>query len=101
MGAARVSVIIPTYNRAYSLGAAIGSLQRQTYPDWEALVIDDGSTDDTAAVIMRMQAEDSRIKRHYQPNRGVSAARNAGLRPRVVHPAALQVQGGQGQVAAV
>jgi glycosyltransferase involved in cell wall biosynthesis len=80
MGAARVSVIIPTYNRAYSLGAAVGSLQRQTYPDWEALVIDDGSTDDTAAVITRMQAEDSRIKRHYQPNRGVSAARNAGLK---------------------
>ncbi|MFZ5890210.1 MAG: glycosyltransferase family 2 protein [Myxococcota bacterium] len=75
-----VSVVIPTYNRAYCLPVAIGSLQRQTYTNWEALIIDDGSTDDTAEVIRAMAAEDPRIRYFHQRNAGVSAARNAGIR---------------------
>ena len=75
-----VSVIIPTYNRAYCLPDAIASLQQQTYTDWEALVIDDGSTDNTAEVVKAMSAQDARIKYHHQKNGGVSSARNTGLK---------------------
>src|SRR6185503_12940562 len=74
------SVVIPTYNRAYCLSATIGSLQAQTYPNWEALIIDDGSTDDTAELVRSLSAADPRVKYHPQKNAGVSAARNAGLR---------------------
>ena len=76
----KVTVIIPTYNRAYCLAATLQSLQRQTYPHWEALVIDDGSTDDTAALITQLRRDDDRIRYHPQRNQGVSGARNAGLR---------------------
>lgn len=72
--------MLPTYNRAYCLRETIGSVQSQTYPDWELLVIDDGSTDATAEVVRALQKDDPRIKYHYQGNRGVSSARNAGLR---------------------
>ncbi|MFT3929891.1 MAG: glycosyltransferase [Spongiibacteraceae bacterium] len=75
-----VSVVIPTYNRAYCLPAAIGSLQQQTYRDWEAVIIDDGSKDNTADVVKAISAQDPRVKYHYQKNGGVSAARNTGLR---------------------
>jgi glycosyltransferase involved in cell wall biosynthesis len=74
-----VSVIIPTFNRADRLPSAIRSLQAQTYTDWEALVIDDGSTDSTAEVMAAFRAQDPRVRYHRQENRGVSAARNAGL----------------------
>lgn len=77
---ALVSVVIPTYNRAYCLPATLASLQAQSYGAWEALVVDDGSTDDTAATVRALAGADSRIKYHYQRNAGVSAARNAGLR---------------------
>jgi glycosyltransferase involved in cell wall biosynthesis len=76
----KVSVVIPTYNRAYCLGATIGSLQAQTYPHWEALVIDDGSSDGTAELMRSLSAADPRVKYFPQKNAGVSAARNAGLR---------------------
>lgn len=80
VASARISIVLPTYNRAYCLRETVGSVQSQTYPDWELLVIDDGSTDATAEVVDALQKEDPRIKYHYQRNRGVSCARNAGLR---------------------
>ena len=76
----KVSVVIPTYNRAYCLGATIGSLQAQTYPHWEALIVDDGSSDGTAELVRSLSAADARVKYFPQKNAGVSAARNAGLR---------------------
>jgi GT2 family glycosyltransferase len=76
----KVTVIVPTYNRAYCLADTLQSLQRQTYPHWEALVIDDGSGDDTPALVARLQRDDGRIHYHRQRNQGVSSARNAGLR---------------------
>jgi glycosyltransferase involved in cell wall biosynthesis len=76
----KVSVVIPTYNRAYCLPATIGSLQAQTYPHWEALIIDDGSSDGTAELVRAMSAADPRVRYFPQKNAGVSAARNAGLR---------------------
>lgn len=76
----KVSIVIPTYNRAYCLPATIGSLRAQTYPHWEALVIDDGSTDGTAELMQALSAADPRVRYFPQKNAGVSAARNAGLR---------------------
>jgi glycosyltransferase involved in cell wall biosynthesis len=72
-----VSIILPTYNRADSVTRAVDSVLRQTFKDWELLVIDDGSTDGTAAVIEKIG--DDRVVLIRQANRGVSSARNAGL----------------------
>lgn len=80
MALGKVSVIVPTFNRAYCLSQTLSSVRRQTYAHWDVLVIDDGSTDDTASLVAAMRENDSRIRYHYQPNGGVSSARNAGLR---------------------
>jgi len=78
--APKVSVIIPSYNYARFLGKAIASLQAQSCTDWEAIVVDDGSTDDTERVVTVLMDKDSRIVYFHQPNSGLSAARNAGIR---------------------
>ncbi|KPJ78751.1 MAG: glycosyl transferase [Deltaproteobacteria bacterium SG8_13] len=72
-----VSVIIPTYNRAGIVGEAVDSVLAQDYPDYELIVVDDGSTDATAEVLNRYG---DKIRTLRQKNRGVSAARNAGIR---------------------
>lgn len=74
-----VSVIIPVYNGAGFICETLESVRRQTFTDWECIVIDDGSTDDTAAVVKSAIAGDNRFLYAYQPNSGLSAARNAGL----------------------
>ncbi len=74
-----VSVIIPTYNYARYLPTALRSLQRQTYRNWECVVVDDGSSDDTAAVVERTVAGDPRVRYLAQDNLGMSAARNRGM----------------------
>lgn len=73
-----VSVIIPTYNRAYCIGNAVQSVLKQDYENMEILIVDDGSTDDTEAVIKSI--EDTRI-RYYKNsvNSGAAAARNTGI----------------------
>lgn len=71
-----VSVIIPTFNRAQLLLQAIESVLQQTYRDFEIIVIDDGSTDDTAHCVGRFG---SAVRYTRQENRGVNAARNRGL----------------------
>ena len=71
-----VSVIVPTYNRRETIQAAIASVQRQTFEDWELVVVDDGSTDDTAALI---EGSDPRLVLIRQMNQGVNAARNTGM----------------------
>jgi glycosyltransferase involved in cell wall biosynthesis len=75
----RISVIIPAYNAGSTIEAAINSAQDQTCRDIEIIVVDDGSTDDTAMRVHAMQAGDARIRLHRQTNEGPSAARNAGL----------------------
>lgn len=74
-----VSIIIPTYNRGYILERAIESVFAQTYPHCEAVVVDDGSTDDTAEVARRLSRPGLRFLRHAS-NRGVAAALNTGVR---------------------
>jgi glycosyltransferase involved in cell wall biosynthesis len=75
-----VSVLIPTYNRAYCLPRAIDSALAQTYPHVEILVVDDGSTDTTADLVRERYGCDERVRSVRQANGGVSAARNHGLR---------------------
>jgi len=75
-----VSIIVPTYNRAYCLPRTIDSVLAQTYTHFEILIIDDGSTDNTRELVAGMAARDGRIRYLFQPNAGVSAARNCGLR---------------------
>jgi glycosyltransferase involved in cell wall biosynthesis len=75
---ARVGVIIPTFNRGRKVARAVSSVLFQTFSDHEIIVVDDGSTDDTQAVLAPLQ---SRIKIISHPeNLGVSAARNTGIR---------------------
>lgn len=69
-----VSVIIPCFNQGKFLGEAIASVQKQTYSKVEIIVIDDGSTDDSAKVAHSY----ANVKYYYQPNAGLSAARNLG-----------------------
>lgn len=73
-----VSVIIPCYNHAHYLSYAVRSVLGQTYIDWEAIIVDDGSIDDTRNVAA--QFTDPRIQYIYQTNQGLSAARNTGIR---------------------
>ena len=72
-----ISVIIPAYNYAHYLPAAIESVLRQNYPAFELLVVDDGSTDNTAEVVARYNEP---VRRVFQKNAGLPAARNTGIR---------------------
>lgn len=73
------SIIIPAYNCESCLKRCVESVLGQTCPDWEALIVDDGSTDGTPAVAQELCARDGRIRYIRQPNGGVSAARNTGI----------------------
>lgn len=72
-------MIVPTYNYARFLRESIESLQAQTFGDWECIVIDDGSTDDTRDIVAALLARDNRIRYFWREHTGVSAARNIGL----------------------
>jgi glycosyltransferase involved in cell wall biosynthesis len=74
----RVSIVIPLYNKAESVHAAVESVLRQSYPDFELIVVDDGSTDSSASVVAGIG--DPRIRLLAQANAGPGAARNRGLR---------------------
>jgi glycosyltransferase involved in cell wall biosynthesis len=74
-----VSVIVRTYNRGYILADAVRSILAQTMGDLEVVVVDDGSTDDTPAVLAQLDDDRVRVVRH-ETNRGVSAAGNTGIR---------------------
>ena len=75
----RVSVIIPVFNQGDYLSHAVESVLRQSWTDWECVVIDDGSTDATPFVATELAARDDRIKVIRQSNHGLSAARNRGI----------------------
>lgn len=74
-----ISLVIPAFNAASYLEQCIDSILKQTYTDFEIIVIDDGSTDDTRFICKKYEAKDSRIRYIHQKNAGVSAARNRGI----------------------
>jgi len=73
------SVILPSFNRAHLLPRALESLEQQTFLDFEAIIIDDGSRDNTREVAEEFINRDKRIHYHYTPNRGLAGARNLGI----------------------
>jgi glycosyltransferase involved in cell wall biosynthesis len=75
-----VSVIIPCYQQAQFLSDSIASLTRQSLDSWEAIIVDDGSPDDTQSIAVSLMATDTRVRYVKKPNGGLSSARNAGLR---------------------
>jgi glycosyltransferase involved in cell wall biosynthesis len=75
----KISIIIPVYNAAQSLDRCICSVLEQSYASFEAVLVDDGSTDDSTAICDRYAAEDSRVVVIHKTNGGVSSARNAGI----------------------
>lgn len=76
----KVSVIIPAYNVCSYIEAALLSVERQSLKEFEALIVDDGSTDGTAEVVKPFCQRDSRFRLLQKPNGGLSSARNYGMR---------------------
>ncbi|MEM8675744.1 MAG: glycosyltransferase [Cyanobacteria bacterium P01_G01_bin.67] len=73
-----ISIIIPAYNASSTINKTVNSVINQTYQNWELIIINDGSTDDTFSLIN--QLTDSRIKAYDYPNSGVAEARNRGIK---------------------
>lgn len=74
-----VSIIIPTYNYGHLINETIESVLNQTYTNWECIIVDDGSTDNTKDVVAIFLKKDNRIKYVYQDNCGTSSAKNKGI----------------------
>lgn len=74
-----ISIIIPCHNQAQYLDESLESVVNQTYQNWECIIINDGSTDDTEKKAENWLQKDSRFKYIYQENEGVSTARNKGI----------------------
>jgi glycosyltransferase involved in cell wall biosynthesis len=79
MSSELVSVIMPAYNAEKYISEAIESVIRQEYTNWELIIVDDGSTDNTAAIIKDYVAKDNRIRYIQQPHHNQARARNNGL----------------------
>jgi glycosyltransferase involved in cell wall biosynthesis len=77
-----ISIIIPTYNRAHLIGETLDSVLNQTYQNWECIIVDDGSTDNTAELVNAYVERDSRFQYHQRPESyksGGNGARNYGF----------------------
>ena len=74
-----VSVIIPAYNLGLYLQDCLESVPNQTFREWECIVVDDGSEDNTANIVKGYIRKDARFKYVYQQNKGLAGARNSGL----------------------
>ncbi len=74
----QISIITPTFNRAHTISRAIESVIAQDYEDWEMIIVDDGSSDNTADVVRVFSDIDTRITYHYSENQGAAMARNLG-----------------------
>lgn len=80
MTQALISIIVPCYNVEKFISNTLESVYLQTYEHWECILIDDGSKDNTAATCLNWCKKDSRFKYFHQENKGLSSARNAGLK---------------------
>ncbi len=76
----KVSIIVPCYNQAQYLDESLQSLYDQTYTNWECIIVNDGSPDDTEQVARNWELKDSRFIYLYKENGGVSSARNLGIK---------------------
>lgn len=79
-GEEKISVVVPVYNAEKFLRRTVAGIQAQTDDNYEIILVNDGSADDSLSICRQLEKEDSRIHVVDQPNRGVSAARNAGVR---------------------
>ncbi len=75
----KISIIIPCYNQAQYLDECLQSVLDQTFPDWECIIVNDGSNDNTEQVSKNWVNKDSRFKYYHQENAGLSATRNKGI----------------------
>lgn len=75
-----ISIIIPVYNAEYTLNRCIDSILNQTFQDWELLLINDGSIDQSGKLCDQYAVTDQRIKVFHKENEGVSVARNLGIK---------------------
>ena len=75
----KISIIVTCYNQEAFLEETLNSIAQQTYSNWECIIIDDGSTDNSAQIAKKWQEKDSRFLYFYQENKDRSAARNAGI----------------------
>lgn len=80
MGNGKVSVIVPCYKQADYLPETLDSVLAQTYSNWECVIVNDGSPDNTDQVVERYLTRDSRFKYIWQRNQGLASARNAGIK---------------------
>ena len=74
-----ISVIIPVYNAVKYIQKCVESIQKQTFQDWELILVDDGSKDGSASLCDKLAGMDHRIRVIHQKNQGVSGARNTGI----------------------
>lgn len=74
----KLSIVIPVYNGEKYLYSCLGNLQKQTFTDWEAIFVNDGSTDSTRDILEELAAKDKRIEIVHKKNGGTASARNAG-----------------------
>jgi glycosyltransferase involved in cell wall biosynthesis len=82
MDANLISIIIPTYNRAHLIGDTLDSVLAQTYTNWECIIVDDGSTDNTDEIVNKYVIKDGRFQYHKRPHyrtKGANACRNYGF----------------------
>ncbi|MGL4599268.1 MAG: glycosyltransferase family 2 protein, partial [Bacteroidia bacterium] len=100
----RVSILLPCYQAAQTLPATLASIANQGFTDFEVIAVNDGSTDETLAILKKQAAQDTRIRMFDLPHRGIVAALNYGLQQATgnliarmdaddeMHPDRLQMQ---------
>lgn len=74
-----VSVVVPAYNAAETLENCVTEVQKQTYTNWEMIIVDDGSKDNTLEIASELAEKEQRIRVVHQENKGLSGARNTGI----------------------
>ena len=77
--AGNVSIIVPCYNQAEYLGETLNSVINQSYPNWECIIVNDGSSDNSEQIALEYCKKDNRFKYLFQSNQGPSTARNNGI----------------------